>query len=44
MDATARPCTHQPRAGAQLMWVLIAAGSGLAIGVLIGVLAARFIG
>jgi len=26
------------------MWVLIAAGSGLAIGVLIGVLAARFIG
>ncbi len=31
-------------ADAQLMWVLGAAGSGLAVGVLIGVLVARFVG
>ena len=31
-------------ANTQLMWVLGAAGSGLAVGVLIGVLVARFVG
>jgi hypothetical protein len=31
-------------ADAQLMWVLSAAGSGLAVGVLIGVVVARFVG